>query len=128
MKVFLALFLVLLPFATFAKAVEPADREEITRLFQRYLQVMAQHETDQLPNVFTERFLEREGGASVFEANLNSVPKYAVPRHQVEVIRQVGNQAAAKLIITQDAPSKTFFRVRKESGGWRIDGKIDSHE
>lgn len=104
------------------------DREEITALFGRYMRVVNQHQTEGLSEVFTSRFLQREGGAQEYAQALRSTPTTPVPTYTLNIPPNFGDRVFVKLVVSGETPSDSSFIVVRQGGGWKIDGTMNADE
>lgn len=122
----------------FSLTVLADDESEVKDLFKSYAQVMDQHKTDLIEDVFTEKFITGAGGKKELEMKIKELPlrKSNSVNASVKIKQGVKDKdiifaklkEATQLKGNKESYSHSDFIIKRENGKLKIDGTISDGE
>ena len=118
------LLIFILSFSAFA-----SSDKEMQELVEKYEEVTKYHKVELVDEVFTQHFLNENGGKDKFIAKVKSVPKAKKNKEQGPLIKKwkkskVGKFFSAKVKGQEANSSNTEFIIKEEDGKLKIDGTL----
>lgn len=117
----------------FSFSVHASDDKSMKELFAKYDQIMDEHKVELVDEVFTQKFLESNGGKEEFIAKVKEIPKVKKRKGLRSLLQKwkkskVGRIFFAKVKDTEVKPGKSpheaEFVVIEVDGKLKIDGTL----